>query len=255
MKRMVGLASTVLVIIVSACPWATAAPKDSAERAYGARILALMNSARSQAGVASLKLAAGTTQISDAWVATIAQSQTLEANPDLKHQLEAHGSRDVGVYGEIVGTGVRANPQKAYDDFATSESNRSAMLSPEVRYIGISAAFDDNVSYVVADFVDTYIEEPPAAAPLPVESPSPASTPTAEPTATPTVAEPAPLPSDSPTAAEIPTFERPVTTAAGRSNESSVGFFSACAGVLDGFLIVVLALVATPGRRRHTYYE
>ena len=264
-RAMVGLLAVVIGVMgADVAAGAPAAPSDKAERSYAAEIFSLINGARADAGLATLLGANGTTQVSDAWVASLASSQRVAANPDLAAQLKTHGSASTRTYAETAGRGPRGNPRQVYDTFQASESSRRAMLDPAVRYIGLSAAFTGEMAYVVADFVDTYGEAAPArsVAPSPMADASATPTASAEPVATSTPqpsesATPAPSESASASASDAPVLDRAVTTTS--KDRTRLGLFAAFGGILDGVLIVALAVMLA--RRRQAvdhddyYYE
>src|SRR6185437_15705476 len=72
---------------------------------YASRLVQLVNQTRQQHGLPALTVASGTSEVAAAWTAHLDASQTLAHNPDLRHQLETHGSPDWTIYGENVGQG------------------------------------------------------------------------------------------------------------------------------------------------------
>lgn len=261
-RAMVGLLA--VVVVVMGADAAAAAPADKAERSYATEIFSLINGARADAGLVTLLGANGTTQVSDAWVAGLASSHQVAANPDLAAQLRAHGSAAFRIYGETAGLGPRDNPRQVYDNFQASDSNRRAMLDPAFRYVGLSAAFAGDTAYVVADFVDTYVEAVPARSATPSLRPNAPAAPTASAasiaTSTPQPSEttvPAQSESALASPSDAPVLDRAVTTPS--KDTTRLGLFAAFGGILDGVLIVALAV--TLARRRQAvdhddyYYE
>src|SRR3954447_21808918 len=62
------------------------------ESSYISKLLSLVNDARQQNGLRPLVLAGGTTTVAAGWTQHLAAQQALSHNPDLRHDLEAHGS-------------------------------------------------------------------------------------------------------------------------------------------------------------------
>src|SRR5690242_17288536 len=89
-------------------PGASAASYSTSS--YAARLLSLVNGARADHGLAPLQSASGTTSVAAGWTSHMASSDTLAHNPDLRHQIETHGSPDWTIYGENVGHGGASDP-------------------------------------------------------------------------------------------------------------------------------------------------
>src|SRR5205809_7110695 len=101
---LLGLLAVVVVTLATFAPSASA--RSYSPSSYAARLLALVNSARADHGLPALRSAAGTTTVAAGWTAHMADSRVLAHNPDLRHQIETHGSPDWTTYGENVGHGA-----------------------------------------------------------------------------------------------------------------------------------------------------
>jgi hypothetical protein len=135
-------------------PAATAASFSTSS--YASRLLTLVNAARADHGMPALRLASGTTTVAANWTAHMAGSQLLAHNPDLRHQIETHGSPDWGTYGENVGQGYSADPDSLFRAYMNSPEHRANILTGAYRYVGVAVAFNGKAAWNTFDFVDTY---------------------------------------------------------------------------------------------------
>jgi uncharacterized protein YkwD len=170
------------------------APSGSAESytpsSYTSRLLTLLNQARADHGLHTLTLASGTTTVATNWSAYLAQQNALQHNPDLRHQLETHGSPDWTSYGENVGQGLTNDPDGLWRAYMESPEHRANILLPEFRYVGLATVFDGGNAWNTFDFVDSYgtrtaartaTKSSPKPEPKPAPKPSPTHTATAAP--------------------------------------------------------------------------
>lgn len=124
--------------------------------AYSARLLSLVNDARANAGLPALELASGTTTVATDWSAQMASTRTLAHNPDLRHQLETHGSANWTAYGENVGEGDPGAPDRLFRAYWNSPEHRANILTRAYRFVGVATVFSGRTSWNTFDFVDRY---------------------------------------------------------------------------------------------------
>ena len=156
--RVKTLAATILSaiagFIVLAAPSAHAATYSTSS--YGARLLQLVNQARSSNGLHTLTLASGTTTVAAGWTQHLAQQAALSHNPNLASQLESHGSPDWTIYGENVGQGAPTNPDQLFNAYMQSPEHRANILEGRYRYVGVAVVFAGGYAWNTFDFVDQY---------------------------------------------------------------------------------------------------
>jgi hypothetical protein len=171
------MTSAVVAAVVLLAPGARASQTPAT---FGSRLVTLINQARAQQGLAALRVAAGTSQVAQAWSQQIAAAGAISHNPDLQHQLETHGSPDWTAYGENVGTGSPDDPDAVFRAYMASAEHRANILNGAYRFIGVGVVFSGGAAYNTLDFVDSYTASTstaPAPAPKPTASPAPAPRP------------------------------------------------------------------------------
>jgi hypothetical protein len=173
---------------------------------YNSRLISLFNQTRSQHGLAPLTVAGGTSEVAAAWTSHMASGGGLAHNPDLRHQLETHGSPDWTTYGENVGDGTTDNPDALFQAYMSSPEHRANILNSGYRFMGVAVVFSGSTAWNTFDFVDSYHSGTTATTtqPKPAAKPKPAPTHAALRPVTETAAAPAPAatqPSAAPTAA------------------------------------------------------
>lgn len=123
---------------------------------YSARLLDLVNIARSQHGLQPLVLAPGTSTVAAGWTQHLADDRALSHNSQLGRQLATHGSRSWRVYGENVGVGSATDPDGLFTAYWNSPEHRANILNRSYRYVGVSVLFTGSRSWNTFDFVDVY---------------------------------------------------------------------------------------------------
>src|SRR4051794_22182204 len=174
---------------------------------YTSRLVQLVNQARQQHGLGSLTVASGTSQVAASWTAHLDAAQSLSHNPDLRHQLETHGSADWTTYGENVGQGPADDPDALFQAYMNSAEHRSNILSSAYRFTGVAVILDGNTAWNTFDFVDAYQSTTSASSTPAKPKPKPKSTPR------PTMSAPAPAPVAATHAAAPVALAAPRTTA------------------------------------------
>jgi len=165
MRRPALTGLPLLSVAVAAVPVAAAMlimPATSAHAAsyntaaYAARLLALVNDVRAQHGVRPLEPAGGTTTVAAAWTEHLAAAGRLAHNPELRHELAQHGSKDWETYGENVGVGSVDDPDGLFVAYMNSPEHRSNILDGTFRYVGVAVTVAGGHAWNTFDFVDTY---------------------------------------------------------------------------------------------------
>src|SRR3954463_14346764 len=211
MRRTIGLVVAALLALAGAVGAGAAQATTWTSSSYAARLVSLMNQARQQHGLPALTVASGTSQVAASWTAHLDSAQGLSHNPDLRHQLETHGSSDWTTYGENVGEGPSDDPDALFQAYMNSAEHRSNILSSGYRFTGGAVILDGKTAWNTFDFVDSYHSATSASS-----TPTPTK-PKPKPTPRPAVTAPAPAPVTA-THAETPlTVTAPRTTAPARS--------------------------------------
>src|SRR3954452_9769448 len=146
---------------------------------YASRLVQLVNQARQQHGLGALTVASGTSQVAASWTAHLDAAQSLSHNPDLRHQLETHGSADWTTYGENVGEGPAEDPDALFKAFMNSSEHRSNILNTAYRFTGVAVVLDGDTAWNTFDFVDSYHSTKPASSSQVKPKPQPTRTATA----------------------------------------------------------------------------
>jgi uncharacterized protein YkwD len=100
-----------------------------------ARMVALVNRARTSRGLPALRLAPGYTDVARRWSANMARRRTLFHNPRLAANVIASGGRRFYVAGENVAYGGSAS--SVFPAYMASPAHRRNILSARYRYIGV----------------------------------------------------------------------------------------------------------------------
>jgi uncharacterized protein YkwD len=157
MRAKVLLATALASVAGSLILAAPSASAESSPSAYTSRLVTLVNQARAQHGLRALAVASGTTSVAAAWSSHMAATDALSHNPNLRAQLEAHGSRNWTTYGENVGEGSAASADKLFTAYMNSPEHRANILAGAYRYLGIATVFSGGVAWNTMDFVDQYV--------------------------------------------------------------------------------------------------
>src|SRR4051812_20918375 len=203
-RRTAGAFVAVLLALGVAVGLPSAHAASWTSASYASRLVQLVNQAREQNGLGSLTIASGTSEVAAEWTAHLDSTQSLSHNPDLRHQLETHGSPDWTTYGENVGQGPADDPDALFHAYMNSTEHRSNILNSAYRFTGVAVVIDGNTAWNTFDFVDSYHSPKPAPSPQVKPKPKP------QPTATATSA-PRPGPS-APTYTGAPSVPAPAAT-------------------------------------------
>jgi uncharacterized protein YkwD len=123
---------------------------------YEAALLADINQARQAHGLASLAIAAGTTDVARRWTWHLADQRRLEHNPNVASDIAASGSADWGTIEENVGYGPASAPDTLFEAYMHSPVHRANILGAAVRYVGIGIVQRGPFAWNTIDFVDVY---------------------------------------------------------------------------------------------------
>lgn len=123
--------------------------------AVEARLVALMNQARTSRGIPRLVVVPGATDVARRWAAVQLARQTLMHNPDYKNQIAAAGSAGWRTMGENVG--VSGDVDSLFQAYMDSPGHRANILNRAYRFLGIGWVEAANSrGYNTQSFVDAY---------------------------------------------------------------------------------------------------
>ena len=191
MRRTVGALVAGLLALGAAFGLAPAHAASWTSSSYASRLIQLVNSARQQHGLPALTVTSGTSQVAAAWTAHLDAAQALSHNPDLRHQLETHGSPDWTTYGENVGEGPSDDPDALFQAYMNSTEHRDNILNRAYRYTGVAVILDGGTAWNTFDFVDSYQSTAKTSSTQVKPKPAPTSSPRPAPVAS---SKPAPAP-------------------------------------------------------------
>jgi Cysteine-rich secretory protein family len=214
-RRTIGLLVAGLLALAGAIGATTAHAASWTSSSYASRLVQLVNQARQQHGLPALTVTSGTSQVAGAWTAHLDASQSLAHNPDLRHQLETHGSPDWTTYGENVGQGPSGDPDALFKAYMNSTEHRDNILNGKYRYTGVAVVLDGSTAWNTFDFVDTYHS---ATRTSSTPSPKPKPKPSASAT------QPAPAPSST---GHVSAFAPATATASGLARSAGAAARSA----------------------------
>src|SRR3954454_12387981 len=185
-RRVIGVLVAVFLTAGAALKLAPVHAASWTSSSYASRLVQLVNQARQQHGLGSLTVASGTSQVAAAWTAHLDAAQALSHNPDLRHQLETHGSADWTTYGENVGEGPADDPDALFQAYMNSAEHRSNILNSGYRFTGVAVILDGKTAWNTFDFVDSYHQPKQTSSPQVKPKPKPsAATPRPAPVTTP----------------------------------------------------------------------
>jgi cysteine-rich secretory family protein len=186
MRRTVGALVAALLVAGAMLGLSSAHATSWSSASYASRLVELVNQARQKHGLGTLSVASGTSQVAASWTAHLDAAQSLSHNPDLRHQLETHGSPDWTTYGENVGEGPADNPDALFDAYMNSSEHRANILNGGYRFTGVAVVLDGDTAWNTFDFVDTYHQPKQTSSPQVKPKPKPsAATPRPAPVTTP----------------------------------------------------------------------
>lgn len=120
-----------------------------------ARLLSLMNRARTNRGIAALRIVPGFTDVARRWSARMAARRTMAHNPSLVTHVIAGGGAGWGAVAENVGYGY--DPDTLFASYMRSAPHRANILNRAYRYVGVGwAERPGGLGYNTQVFVNTY---------------------------------------------------------------------------------------------------
>jgi uncharacterized protein YkwD len=123
---------------------------------YNSRLLQLVNNARAQHGLPTLRYASGIGSVASSWTGHLAAARSLSHNPNIVSDVQHHGSANATVVAENVGDGATNDPDGLFTAYMNSSEHRANILDSEMRYIGIAVDFSGGYAWNTMDFVDKY---------------------------------------------------------------------------------------------------
>ncbi|HVE99241.1 MAG TPA: CAP domain-containing protein [Mycobacteriales bacterium] len=123
--------------------------------AVEARLVSLINQARTSRGLPRLVVASGATDVARRWAAAQASRRVMAHNPLYAAQLAVSGSGAWRAAAENVGVG--RDPVVLFNAYMASPGHRANILDARYRYLGIGwAELPDGSGYNTQNFVDAY---------------------------------------------------------------------------------------------------
>src|SRR4051794_10838013 len=148
--------SFLALLVIAASRTSVASASTYSPSSYNSRLLQLVNNARAQHGLPTLRVASGISSVASSWTAHMASHRSLSHNPNLVYDVQHHGSADANVVAENVGDGSSGDPDGLFTAYMNSSEHRANILDSEMRYIGIAVAFSGDYAWNTMDFVDRY---------------------------------------------------------------------------------------------------
>lgn len=151
-----AVASLAVVVLAPGTPAQAFSSSNSVRLdAVEARLVSLINNARTSRGIPALVVATGTTDVARRWSARQASRNVLEHNPNVARDVQAAGSPDWGAIGENIARG--RNADAIFTAYMNSSTHRGNILEPRYRFLGIGwAERADGYGYNTQVFVDRY---------------------------------------------------------------------------------------------------
>lgn len=156
-RRLVLLCATVAALSTLAPAPASAFSTTNGVRlnSVEARLVALINRARTSRGIPALTVASGTTDLARAWALNQARKNRLYHNPNLVNDIARYGSREWRYVAENVGRGWGAD--SLFTAYMNSPGHRANILDRSLRYIGMGwVERPDGSGYNAQVFVSHY---------------------------------------------------------------------------------------------------
>jgi uncharacterized protein YkwD len=143
--------------VLSGTAAASAARVDSVRlNGFEAKLVADINAARRNAGLRTLVVVPGATDVARRWSWRMAGGEQLWHNPSIVRDMEKAGSSAWGMLAENVGYGGSEDPQSLFRAYMASPPHRANILDPAVRYLGVGVVERQGTAWNTLDFVDAY---------------------------------------------------------------------------------------------------
>jgi uncharacterized protein YkwD len=127
-----------------------------------AALVRYINQARREAGLATVIVAPGTTDVARRWALELATSKRLRHNPNFAAQIGRAGSPNWTKVSENVGYASACDAKQLFDAYMNSAGHRANILDPRARYIGIGSVdrtdpkWSCGIVWNAMNFVDSY---------------------------------------------------------------------------------------------------
>ena len=159
------------VVAVLVGTLATATPAQAAStysvngvtlNASEAGLVGYINKARTRAGLAPVRVAAGTTDVARRWARSMAGARSMKHNPNFASQVAKAGSPRWTKVSENVGYASACSAKQLFDAYMRSPGHRKNIMDRKMRFIGIGSvdrsdrAWPCGVLYNTMNFVDSY---------------------------------------------------------------------------------------------------
>jgi uncharacterized protein YkwD len=115
-----------------------------------------INKARRNAGLGSLTVVAGATDVARRWSWRMASVQQLSHNPSIVNDISRAGSRDWSMIAENVGEGPSESPDVLFRAYMASPEHRANILDRDARYIGMGTVERNGIAWNTMDFTNAY---------------------------------------------------------------------------------------------------
>ena len=123
---------------------------------FEADLVADVNRARRNAGLRSLIVVAGTTDVARRWSWHMAGVQQLSHNPSIVSDIAGAGARDWSMIAENVGEGPSDNPDMLFQAYMNSPEHRANIMDRTARYIGMGTVERNGIAWNTMDFTNAY---------------------------------------------------------------------------------------------------
>jgi uncharacterized protein YkwD len=159
------------VVVALVATLAPAAPAHAAStyavngvtlNASEAGLVNYINKARRKAGLAPVRVAAGTTDVARRWARSMANARVMKHNPNFASQIAKSGSPRWTKASENVGYASACSAKQLFDAYMHSPGHRKNIMDRKVRYIGIGSVdradrkWPCGILYNTMNFVDSY---------------------------------------------------------------------------------------------------
>src|SRR3954471_22924750 len=168
MRRPARLVATAVAaaapLLGLATPTALTTPAAATERTvnsvrlngYEAALVARINDARRSAGLRSLVVVPGATDVARRWSWHLGHERALSHNPYIARQLERSGSAAWTEIAENVGEASSSDPGSLFRAYMASPPHRANILDSHARFLGVGVVERDGVAWNTLDFTNAY---------------------------------------------------------------------------------------------------
>jgi uncharacterized protein YkwD len=123
---------------------------------FESQLAAEINQARRSAGLRSLTVIAGATDVARRWSWQMADAQVLSHNPSIINDITRAGSSAWTEIAENVGEGPSDSPHNLFQAYMDSPPHRANILDPAAHYLGVGTVERNGVAWNTLDFTNAY---------------------------------------------------------------------------------------------------